>query len=198
MLKPINGRVIVELKKRDKDVIKVGGSDFIVDTAFRQYHNAVQVANVVATDHRIDVEPGDRVYVHHFVQSQENKLPFEGTYSWLEAHHIFCRVRDGEIKPLNRYLFVEPIPYKDIQELMKTESGILLTKKFETEYVERIGIIRLLSDSAKDEGLSEGDRVLFGKNCEYDIEVEGVMYFRMETQDVICVLDDEVKLTRVI
>lgn len=198
MLKPINGRVIVELEKRDRNSIMVGKMEFMIDTAFRPYHNAQQVATIVAADKRIDVLPGDKVYVHHFVNSQENKLPFDGTYSWLEGHHIFCRVRDGNVKPLNRYVFVEPIKYDDLASFLKTDSGMYLTQKHGTEYVERIGIIRLLSDIAIDEGLVDGDKVLFGKNCEYDIEIEGTLYFRMEVQDIITVLDDNIKLTKIV
>jgi co-chaperonin GroES (HSP10) len=190
--------MIVQLEQREKSVIQVGDRELILDPSFRKYWNAIQVAEIVAGHEDSDTLPGDKVYVHHFVQNPEHILPVEGTYSWLERNQVFCRVRDGKIKALLNYVFVEPIMYKDVKSFSKTDSGILLTRKPGTDYIERIGIARHLCDSAKEAGLKEGDKIIFGKNCEYDLEVEGKIYFRMELRDVVCTIDDHSRLTRVV
>jgi len=197
MLNPINGRLIVRLDKRVKNTIQVGVKELILDPSFRIYWNTVRVAEVVAADKAVDVIPGDKVYVHHFVQNPEHVLPFEGNHSWLEQNQAFCRVRDGEIKALMNFVFVEPILYESALPLMQTDSGIFLNRKTKTDYVERIGVARILSDTAQQAGLKNGDLILFGKDCEYDIEVEDKLYFRMELRDVICTLDPDTNLTKI-
>jgi co-chaperonin GroES (HSP10) len=197
-MRPINGRIIVKRKGGLNQTIQVGDFELILDPKFREYHNAVQVAEVIASDPESDTEPGDRVYVHHFVQSKEHRMPVEGEVSWLERGQVFCRVRNSKVKALVNYIFVEPVTYADVKSLHKNNMGFQMTIKGETDYVDRIGRVKYLSDMAQNSGLSVGDYVLFGKDCEYDIRVEDELLYRMELRDVITVIDELDKLQKVV
>ena len=192
MFRAFANRTIVEVEKRLKDKVVVGGFELQLDNVFRQYWNTVQIAKVVATNHE-ELESGDIVYVHHFVSNDEHKLPVDGNYSWLENHQIYCKVKDGIVKALGDFVLVEPITYGD-EGVKESESGLILTSKSANEHLERIGIVRHVGKNGKEHGLKPGDKVLFGKDCEYEMLVENKLYYRMELRDVITVLEDNVKV----
>jgi len=193
MLKPLFGRTIVQVAKRLNDTIEVGGKQFILDPIFRAYWNTVQMASVVASDSEY-LEAGDTVYVHHFVSNPEHLLNIDGNYSWLEEFQIYVRIRDNKMKVLGNYILVEPVTYGD-EGLQESKSGLMLTTKSVKDKVEKMGIIRFFGDAGKEAGLKDGDRVLFGKDCEYEILVEDKIYYRMELRDIITILDKDTKIS---
>lgn len=195
MWKPQNNRVIVELKGTQKKEIEIGGKTFILDSVFRRQFNAVQVATVIASGSD-ELIPGDKVYVHHFVIEDEKRVPVkEGDYRWLEFNQIYCRVRDGIIKTLGNYVLVKPIKYDESKFKKESDSGIILSTKAGTEYVDRVGEVAHVGPVAEAGGLEVGDKILFNKNCEYEIDIEGETLYRMEFRDVITVIDPEVQFT---
>lgn len=189
-MKSFNGRTVVEREKRHNDTIMVGGMEFRLDVAFRRYWHTVQMASVITSD-RDDLKPEDIIWVHHFVEDQV--LPFGGDLAYLEYNQIYCRKRGKELETLGNFILVEPITYGELG-MTRTESGLRLSTKNDGDNAERIGVARLLSDKAKTGGLNDGDRILFNKNCEYEIEVDGKVYYRMELQDVICTVDPGQKI----
>jgi len=192
-MKPLNNRTLVEVEQRVNDKVMVGGKEFILDSVFREYWNTVQMAVVIESD-RDDLETGDVVFVHHFVNAPEQKLPIEGRYSFLEYTQIYCRLRDNELMVLDNYILVEPVTYGDTG-ISQSKHGLLMNTKSPNERIERVGVASLLSDNALKAGLKEGDKILFDKNCEYEILIEGKLYYRMEIRNVITTLDSWKGLT---
>lgn len=197
MFKPLNLRAVVSMHNRVNDTLQIAGKTFILDSIFRPLWNAVQFGTVVACDPKCDVEPGDKVYMHHFVMEKEHIVPVEGDkFSWVEYNQIYCRVREDKIKMLGEYLLVEPMKYS--HPSMKNDvGGFRTTMKSDNDEVERIGIAAHLSDSCVRDGLEAGDIILFGKNCEYEIMVEGKKYYRMHKADVITVLSPDLKISSI-
>lgn len=192
-MKTTNRRTIVELEKRTNDKVIVGGREFLLDSGFREYWNTVQMASVITTDHA-DLAPGDVVVVHHFVNSEQQRLPIKGKFSFLEYNQIYCRIRNDKMKALANFILVEPVTYGSTG-ISKTKGGLLLNTKSPNQKLERVGIASMLSDNAKEAGLKEGDKILFDKNCEYEILVNGKVYYRMEIRDVITTIDNWEDLT---
>lgn len=186
-MKPFNKRTIVEREKRLNDKIKVGDKEFILDPIFREYWNTVHMAKVVESD-RDDLEAGDLVYVHHFVNAPEQTLPMKGNLSFVEFNQIYCRIRNNELMVLDNYVLIKPVTYASTG-MIKESKGLLLTSKSANERLEKVGEVAMLSGNCIDAGLNIGDKVLFNKNCEYEILIEGEIYYRMELRDVITTLD---------
>jgi len=196
MWKPKNDRVIVELEGSKDKFVNVGGVKMKIDTVFRQMWNAVQKAKVIACADGLDLEVGDTVYVHHFVIEEERRVPVKDKdYRWLEYSQIYCRVRDGIIKTLGYYILVKPIKYDESKFKKESDSGLLLRQKSGTEYVDRVGEVAHIGEEAREAGLEVGDKILFNKNCEYEINIEGQKLYRMERRDVITVIDPEIEFT---
>lgn len=197
MWKTINNRVIVELTDKVFDnERKVGDFIMHVDTVFRKLHNAVQKAVVIACPEDGELLPGDIVYVHHFVVEEERRIKVKDKdYRWLEYSQIYYRVRDGIGKAVGYYVLVEPVKYDESKFKKKTDSGIALTSKAGTTYVDRVGKVAHIGKDAAQDDIEVGDLILFNKNCEYEIRIEGKMYFRMERRDVITTIDPDVEFT---
>lgn len=190
-MRVVNNRVIVIQEKRKNDEVKIGNKGFILDTAFREAWNVVQEGVVHSAPANSDLESGDRVYTHHFVGDKEHIIPVHGiNMSWLDYSQIYARKRNEEMKVLNNYIFIEPVTFSH-ERFKKSASGLILTSKSGGAFVERMGVVKMLSDSCRQAGLSEGDFVLFGKNCEYQINIDGKNLYRMELRDVISIVEDE-------
>lgn len=198
-MKPLNNRVILKLEERTNNHVKIGDWDFQIDTDFRQFHNAMQKATVVAVQDGTELKPDDVVYVHHFVLDPENKLPFKGGhYSWVEYQNVYCKIIDGKPVMLNNWILVEPVSADNQQFFDKSQYGVILNMKQGSDYLERVGVLAHMGKAAAKAGLTIGDKILFGKNCEYDLRIEDKVYYRMEVRDVITILDDEVRLQSVV
>lgn len=197
MFKTFNKRVILELHNRVNNELEIGGKKFVLDTAFRPLWNAVQFGNVISAGEGSDLQPGDRVYVHHFVMEREHIIPVDGhKLSWVEYGQCYARVRDNEIKALGEYVLVEPMKYSDAR-VQNEISGLKLLNKSDNDEVERIGIASHVSDKGREYGINPGDVILFGKNCEYDIVIENKKYYRMHMADIITILGGDVKISTI-
>jgi len=196
MWKTSNNRVIVELEGLYDNEISVGGFTLKIDHVYRRLWNAVQKAKVIACPDGKEIVPGDTVYVHHFVIEEERIVPVKGKeYRWLEYNQIYCRVRDGILKALGYYVLVEPVMFDESKFKKKTDSGLVLTQKAGTEYVDRVGVVAHVGDEAAEAGIEVGDKIFFSKNCEYEIDIEGRKLYRMEQRDVIAAIDPEIEFT---
>lgn len=196
MWKTNNDRVIVELEGLYDNEIKVGDFMMKIDTVFRRMHNAVQEATVIACPEGKELAVGDTVFVHHFVIEEERRVPVKGKeYRWMEYNQIYARMRDGILKALGYFVLVEPVKFDESKFKKKTDSGLILTQKVGTEYVDRVGVVAHVGDEAVEAGIEVGDKIFFNKNCEYEINIEGKKYYRMEKRDVIAAIDPEVEFT---
>lgn len=125
----------------------------------------------------IEISVGDKVYFHHFGTDEDNSVG-EDLY-WIRYHDIYCKVsEDGEISMINGWNFMEP---ESVEE--KTASGIFLTPA-QGDSGEFARITHIHPD-LEEQGASIGDRIIFRKDCDYPMIVEGKKYFRIRTKDVI-------------
>ena len=79
---------------------------------------------------------------------------------------------------------------KDKEEELKTESGIWL--KTEKKKKEQIGKIKYVNSKSIDDGFKPGDMVLFMKDADYEMEIEGHKLYRMRNQDVLAKINSDV------
>ena len=187
-MKPLNGRTLVKVEQRINDKIEIGGREFILDSMFREFWNTVQMAEVIATSHP-DLQPGDIVYVHHFVNDKGQMLPLKGNMSYLEYNQIYARIRDNEMKVLSNFVLVKPVTYGETGLVTEQKGQLIMSTKSASDKVEKMGVAVFLSDHAGEEGLLEGDKILFNRDCEYEILIGNKVLYRMETRDVITTID---------
>jgi len=193
-MKAYNKRTIVKLEKRMNDTIEIGGRKLVLDPVFRQYWNTIQLAQVVECD-RNDIIPGNVVYVHHFVNAPEQKLPTKELMSYLEYNQVYAIQTNQGVEMLTSFVLVEPVTYEQAG-LVKSSSGLRLSTHSPKDKIEKIGILKHMNQDLKEFGYKEGDIILFNKNCEYEMLIDGEVLYRMENRDVITSIDsfDQLKI----
>ena len=207
---------IVKVERPYEDVVEVNGKDIFIDVSFdplryaRQFGIVYQVPGWLPRGLDFDVKKGDKIYFHHLITSNQGNLTVNKQYQkqhssidlisdnkieWIEGEkniyqvhweHIYARVRDGELKMLHHWNFVEQ--KKESEDDMKTDSGIFL--KSEPEDITLHGYIKYMNDWMSEQGLKKGDEIVFSENSEYDMQIEGKKLLRMRNVDILAKVDD--------
>jgi co-chaperonin GroES (HSP10) len=190
VIKPMNNIVYVETDKAKKNQI----GNIVVDTRYQtgKAENRVQDGTVLSVCEKavdsyflkeldIEIAPGDKVYTHHFLTSEDSEREFNGKkYYEIRYEDIYCKVVDSEIEMLNDWNFVTPI----VKEAEVTESGIVLDSGKRVEAVTAI-----MQHPNKVTETYPGDKILFRKGREYNIDVEGHRYYRIPNDSIYYNLD---------
>lgn len=199
---PLNSCVFIYREKNTKDEVKVGDTNLYIDTSWYEYDHVIQngivryVPKHLHPSFKTDMEllPGDRVYCHHFVANDDNMMDIHGEkLSLLNYNMFYARVRDGKVHMLSDWVMVEKLVDKD--EDLVTDSGIIISTQ--KKKVEQIGIIKYVNSKSKEQGFKPGDKVMFMKDADYEMEFEGETMYRMRNQDVLLRIDGDVMPTAI-
>ena len=194
---PLNNNVIIERHKHTKDEVDIGnGKKLFIDTTWYeedhiiQYgivrHPPIRLSKWLKTE--VELKSGDKVYGHHFMGKDTNKIELEGKdYSMLPYNMLYARVRNNKIHMLSDYVLVEKVV--DKEEDIVTASGIIL--KTQVQKKEQIGVVKHVNSTSIDFGFKPGDRILFIKDADYEMEVEGEKLFRMKNDNILCKVPDD-------
>ena len=193
---PLNDCVFVYREKNTKDEVQAGETKLFIDTSWYEYDHVIQHATVKYVPKRIssyfktdmELAPGDKVYCHHFIADEKNIIEIHGEkLSKLNYGMLYARVRDNKVHMLSDWVLVEIV--KDKEEELKTKSGIWI--KNEKEKKEQIGKIKYVNSKSIIDGFKPGDTVMFIKDADYEMEVEGEKLYRMRNQDILAKVDKD-------
>tara|TARA_R100001463_G_scaffold23312_1_gene56005 strand:+ start:917 stop:1489 length:573 start_codon:yes stop_codon:yes gene_type:complete len=183
---PIGDFVYVELEKEEENThVMSNGTKIWLDTSYDRYVNARQYGTVkmVSINIRkrvedgITLKEGDRVYFHHHVIDERMASQFGGENIYkVNYDQIYCYVRDGKITMTQDYVFVKPTQTEDKIANIYIESKES-TKKGEVAHTNQF---------SKDDGFAVGDEIVFIKNANYDMIIEGERLFRMKNNEILC------------
>lgn len=133
------------------------------------------------TNHPVEVEEGDKVYVHHFIVQPDRHYDIKGRkYAELEYEHIYCKIVDDEIKMIGDYVFLERL-FED-ESTCTSPSGLWL--KDSPDEVYSVGILR---HANKDTGIETGTKVVYSRLSDYEMVVEGEKLLRMKNEDLLAI-----------
>ncbi len=188
-MRPIRDYYFIKVEKIHEDTIIVNGKELFMDTSFDELKHARQYGTVVALPVglpkglKLDVKVGDKVYCHHFLTSEENRVKFHDDEKVFSIHwtYMYARVRKGKLKMLHQWNFVKQKVEDESNYI--SDSGIYL--KPEAEDVELHGYVEYMNDDLKKLGVKKGDDVVFSENSEYDMIIEGEKLLRMRNFDIL-------------
>jgi co-chaperonin GroES (HSP10) len=192
-MRPIKDYFFVKVEKKTEDTTNVGDTELVIDTSFdplvlaRQYGVVVETPGVLTCGIDLDVKKGDIVYCHHFLTQDENEVKFyeEDLVYKIFWSDVYCRVRNGKLKMLHYWNFVEQ--KMEDEDDFKTKSGILI--KPEMEEIQLHGYVRHLNKELKELGVKKGDEVVFSENSEYDMDIMGKKLMRMRNFDILAKIE---------
>lgn len=171
----------------------LGDTKIVIDQEFEPHatEHVTQEGTVLSAPQKldskksIDLKRGDYVYTHHFLCDADEREVINGVGFYKMMYEmIHCIVKDGKITMLNDWNFIDP--YKEPEEV--TKSGIILVK-LAKDKDPKIGIARHISDYMKDMGVKSGDKIYFTRDSDYEMIVEGKIYWRMRDRDIIGIVN---------
>ena len=208
---------LVQVEKPYDDTIEFNGREIMLDIKFDPYRFARQYGIVYEPPGHLpkgldfDVKKGDKIYFHHLVTAAKSGVTIDKKFEdesgqqhksqnlveWVDDENvykvhwqqIYARVRDGELKMLHHWNFVKQ--KTESEDDIKTASGIYF--KPDVEDITLYGNIVYMNDWMKDQGVVEGDEVVFSENSEYEMTIEGEKLLRMRNEDILATVNDEGK-----
>lgn len=172
----------------------IGHEHVIQAPQFLTYEPGTYVAKWRTTADIVpEVEVGDKVYFHFNTIAPENSvtLPDGTVFYKLAYQNVLCVVREGEIIPIGSNVFIEP-EYEDGVIDLGTDgtkakispSGIItevgVRPKALRGYVRHIGAA--LRGHVRE--VNPGDKIVYSKNSDWPVKVEGKTYFCMKQWDI--------------
>jgi co-chaperonin GroES (HSP10) len=180
----------VESAKKSTGVVGLKGANLVVDTEYNKFKHSTMVGKIFAQSIQVTsqylydtpLNVGDEVIFHHFVCRPDHKIEaFENVYR-SEYFHIYAKIIDDRMEPLEDAIFVEPIKEKE-EDLfcgvikMKTQAGL----------VQQQGIVFASSRKARSWGVLPGDKVHFTRNAEYEMKALNKDLYRMRIRNILCI-----------
>ena len=190
---PVSDNLIIERASDTKDNV----NGLYIDTSYDRISHVIQHGIVRYVPKRlsswmesdVEVKEGDKVYCHHFIGEESNCIEIHGEQlNMMKYNMYYARVRDGKIHMLMNWILVDYLEEKEVN--YKTDSGIWL--KANAERFEQVGIVRHINSKSKDFDINIGDKVLFIKDADYEMEIEGKKMYRMKNEDVLCKIEGDV------
>ena len=178
---------LVRIPKRFKETIKVGEQELYLDAKFNEFQHRFMEGEVVAIPEKfkVPVSVGDTLYFHHHVVLQppqvidkENDIYYvminlqEGI---LSQAYAYKSKETGEVAPLQDWVFLKPV-----EQEAELKSDIIHIYR-EKDEINKEGEVAFDSEAISQLGLKKGDRVFFQKDADYEMELDGQKYWRMNT-----------------
>tara|TARA_R110002020_G_scaffold140089_2_gene311315 strand:+ start:594 stop:1178 length:585 start_codon:yes stop_codon:yes gene_type:complete len=194
-MRPVKNCYFVKVEKTHEDTVIVNGRELFLDVSYNDLKHARQYGTVIALpeslpkDIKLDIKKGDKVYCHHFLASEQNRVKFhedDNVYS-IQWNHIYARIRKGKLKMMYHWNFVKQ-KLEDESNYM-TKSGIFTKPEAEDE--ELYGYVEHMNNDLKKMGVKKGDEVVFSKNSEYDMQIEGEKLLRMRNFDILAKIEND-------
>ena len=194
-MKPLRDVVYIRAERDKNSSRKLGdsGVEIFIDTVFQpsSTENACHDGEVVYTPSKlsngfpVELEPGDHVYGSHNITSEdhEDDRAGEDLYRVNYRDSLYCKIlADGKIHMLSDWNLIEPIfePEENLYSKVVPD----LQVKTKLDKLPNIGTMRHPSAGMQEMGLKDGDTIWFTNNSDYEMFVEGTLYYRMKDQDI--------------
>jgi len=184
-MKPIKDLYWIEVEKETEDTIMLNGMELYRDTSYDPMKLARQYGTIYKTPildtKETGIKEGDKVWFHHFVATDSNLVKHAGKDNIYQAYaeQIYLIKRGNEFIPVGHWNFME----QEVLEPEVRKSGIILDSSSKEKELHGHAII--INNWMKEQGVSEGDKVLWSENSEYDMDIEGRKLLRMRNFDVL-------------
>jgi co-chaperonin GroES (HSP10) len=188
-------------KERKDEIVLGHGQKIFVDTTYDAMKKVNQVGVIEHTNDKmraLGLKEGRKVVVHHFCLGSTTKdSPFVSEAKKINGKklfkadfpvEVFAYEHENEWHPVNEWVFVIPISRKN---MLAEQSSLTLPEHLESEQVEQVGVVVALNEKLKDQGVKIGDKILFTRESEYEVDLEDQKVYIMENQDIVSVINDQ-------
>lgn len=183
--------VIVEVDQTYINEQIIHGAALVTNNTIESVANINRIAKVVSAPEATILEAGDEIVFHHNILRAVNGYQGEKVHSeyWIKDNlyfippaEIFAYKREGKWEAVAPFCFVKPIEaLQDTKIFMDRQES---THKGKTKLR---GCMKLLNADLRQQGVKENDEIIFSPYSEYEFEIEGELYYKMSTKDVVAI-----------
>lgn len=188
--------VIIEAEQAYNNEIEISnGNTLVVNTTIESIEHINRIGKVIDAPEFTILEKGDEVIVHHNIMrlrngvhgvQVESNFHIEDNKYFVPLTEVFMYRRNGgEWKAIDPFCFVKPI-----KQDKKEKIGSLLLPENSTEgthkgMVKNQGIMMYPNKELEELGVVKGTRVIFSDYSEYEFMIDGELFYKMSTKDII-------------
>lgn len=184
--------MIVEVDSAYNNEKKVGDVSLVVNSTIESVEHINRIAKVIASPEFTPIKAGDEVIIHHNICRLRNGIKGQVTQSdyhikdnmyFVPLLEIFAyKPAGGEWTALAPFCFVEPIKdeTKQIGSIIVQNSGDTYKGNITHE-----GILKYSNPELEELGICVEDRIAFSEDSEYEVVIDGKIYYRMKTNDIL-------------
>lgn len=166
--------------------IEIAGQKVIVNSTVENHKHVNRFAEVIQTPIHYDgdIKPGDTIIVHHNVfriyydvKGRAKKSPnyFQDNMYFVDPYQFYMYHNGTQWNSVGDWCFVKPV---DKENMYLYEEGL----------EENTGIMKYSNPKLERMGVTDGDKVKFSKDSEYEFSVDNEVLYRMNTKDVVAIL----------
>jgi hypothetical protein len=165
------------------------GTFLTLDADLDEFELATQIATVayhpsiISTEYKngTPLRAGDTVICHFHVVREKNALTIhDKQYFRCPYFHLWAKIENQTIVPLEEFLFVEPI----IEDKDKLFCGQFQVK-LEQEAVHKRGRVSAIGVQAAQAGIQLNDTVIVTQNAECEITLFNHLFWRLRIRNVV-------------
>lgn len=184
--------MIVEVDSAYNNEKKIGDVSLVVNSTIESVEHINRIAKVVASPEFTPIKAGDEVIIHHNICRLRNGVKgklvqsdyhIQDNMYFVPLMEIFAyKPINGEWTALAPFCFVEPIKdeTKQIGSILVQNSGDV-----HKGMLVRQGIIQYTNPELEEYGVIKGDHISFSADSEYEFVIDGKVYYRMKTTDIL-------------
>lgn len=164
----------------------------IINTSIENVSRINRIGKVISAPDFVTVKEGDYVLVHHNIMRKkldtkgheiQSAYHLEGNKYFVPLKEVFMYKRgDKDWLALEPFCFVKPIPVEDDKNTLFQLSK---EEKSYKGYEKNRGILTYPNQQLLDQGLRAGQQVVFADDSEYEFEIEGEIFYKMNTRYVL-------------
>lgn len=185
-MKPLH-HFIVELPKKFKDTIEVGGKTLYLASKFDEFNNRMTSGEIVAVPECVQTgaKPGDTIYFHHHVVMNPGLEIEKGRFivmydpSGAYSNHAIAYKNEDGIHMLGDWVFLREIKEQEV----KSDTIIIVQE----DKRQNRGVLAYDHPALLEMGVKAGDVVGYGDKADYEMQVDGEMMLRMLLHEILYV-----------
>lgn len=198
--------VLVSAPQKFNDRIEIeGGKVIYIDTTYKPDHHVSIKGIVEAVPRRLthnhywhkgmemELQEGDEVYFHYLTIDATNLWYAEEKEVYqTEYFNIFAYKRgDGPLTMTANWCLVEPV---EQEHKFKSSLDLIVPDAYKKVRNYKVGKLRHIGKPLKHAptlNVSEGDYVIFGKDADFENEIEGEVFYTMQQEELLATLPEE-------
>ncbi len=145
---------------------------------------------IISAPRGVKAKKGDKVLFHHNICRRETGFkgakrnsPFQlaDNMFFVPITEVYMMDKGEGWKTVTPFVFLKPIEAKKVV----LPNGLSIIREDYKGMNEMAGEIAFNNDDLKEQGINEGDVVAFKEYSQHEYEIDGEIYYRMTTNDIL-------------